>query len=113
MHMRWSSTSCTAEVQDNAVQGTAARMASLAAACGAMLMALFALLERLSEMECMVRVLQLVSVLVEVLGDQIVPHLGIITRSLPQVRGSSPPCSLPDIGRPLIPRRVEAATLMI
>lgn len=69
-------------------------MAGLAAASGPMLMALFGLLERLSEMECMVRVLQLVSVLVEVLGDQILPHLGIITRSLPQVRGSNPHASL-------------------
>ncbi len=68
-----------------AVQGTVARVAALEQAVGPILVALFALLERLTEMECMVRVLQLVSVLVELLGEHALPHLGIITNALPQV----------------------------
>jgi hypothetical protein len=72
-------------------QGTAARMAGLEAGARAILLALFQLLERLTEMECMVRVLQLVSVLVELLGDSVVPHLDIITSSLPKVPGPPGP----------------------
>ncbi|KAG2446721.1 hypothetical protein HYH02_008283 [Chlamydomonas schloesseri] len=45
----------------------------------------FGLLSRLREVESMVRVLQLVSVLVEALGERIRPHLGIIAAGLPQV----------------------------
>lgn len=67
------------------LQATAARVAALEQAAGPILVALFALLDRLTEMECMVRVLQLVSVLVELLGDHALPHLGIITSALPQV----------------------------
>ncbi|KAG2494047.1 hypothetical protein HYH03_007693 [Edaphochlamys debaryana] len=45
----------------------------------------FGLLARLRQVESMVRVLQLVSVLVEALGERISPHLGIIAAGLPQV----------------------------
>eukprot|EP00798_Chlamydomonas_sp_ICE-L_P013523 gene13523-19388_t len=39
----------------------------------------------LSEVESMVRALQLVSVLVEAMGDQIRPHLGLIAGALPKI----------------------------
>eukprot|EP00798_Chlamydomonas_sp_ICE-L_P011430 gene11430-17116_t len=49
----------------------------------------FNLLVRLSEVESMVRALQLVSVLVEAMGDQIRPHLGLIAGALPQDLGKT------------------------
>lgn len=61
-------------------------MASLAAGAGPLFGALFALLGRLEEAESKVRVLQLVSVAVEVLGDAAQPHLGAVASALPQVR---------------------------
>ncbi|GAX82609.1 hypothetical protein CEUSTIGMA_g10035.t1 [Chlamydomonas eustigma] len=45
----------------------------------------FAMLERLVEVESMVRVLQLVSVLVEVMGVRILPHVGILAAALPHI----------------------------
>eukprot|EP00884_Botryococcus_braunii_P020366 jgi/Botrbrau1/7012/Bobra.0165s0041.1 len=57
---------------------TPGRMLGLEAGARSILIALFQLLTRLTEMECMVRVLQLVSVLVELLGEHVVPpHWGL------------------------------------
>ncbi|GLI59709.1 hypothetical protein VaNZ11_001566 [Volvox africanus] len=62
------------------------RLASLSPqVTAAALLNCFGLLSRLREVESMVRVLQLVSVLVEALGERIRPHLGIIAAGLPQV----------------------------
>ncbi|KAG2435256.1 hypothetical protein HXX76_007334 [Chlamydomonas incerta] len=62
------------------------RLAALSSeVTAAALLNCFGLLSRLREVESMVRVLQLVSVLVEALGERIRPHLGIIAAGLPQV----------------------------
>ena len=50
-------------------------MATLAASAGALFASLFTLLPRLEDIESRVRVLQLVSMSVEVLGDSAQPHL--------------------------------------
>ena len=47
---------------------------------------------RLEEAESKVRVLQLVSVAVEVLGDSAQPHLGAVASALPQVRAHACKC---------------------
>lgn len=47
----------------------------------------FGLLQRLEEPESMVRVLTCVSEAIELLGDEVKPHLGAITGSLPQIWG--------------------------
>ncbi|KAK9829330.1 hypothetical protein WJX72_005222 [[Myrmecia] bisecta] len=60
------------------------RMGTLEAHVGPQLTALFALMRRLEEIESMVRVLQLVSIVVEVLGEKVQPHLGILAAALPQ-----------------------------
>jgi len=62
-----------------------ARVAALSGSMSSALNGCFTLLKRLSEVESMVRVLQLVSVLVEVLGSRIHPHLGIIAAALPEI----------------------------
>jgi len=62
----------------------AERVAALEAVMTDALPAAFALLARLCEVESMVRVLQLVSVLVEVLGVRVAPHLPAIAAALPQ-----------------------------
>lgn len=43
------------------------------------------MLNRLQEVESLVRVLQLVTILVEVLGDGVDPYLATLTDSLPKV----------------------------
>lgn len=49
----------------------------------------FALLARLTEVESKVRVLQLISVQVEAMGDAIAPFLGVLAAALPQVWSAS------------------------
>uniref|UniRef100_A0A7S3VSI4 Importin N-terminal domain-containing protein n=1 Tax=Dunaliella tertiolecta TaxID=3047 RepID=A0A7S3VSI4_DUNTE len=60
-----------------------ARLSALEGDISTCLTAAFALLGRLAEVESMVRVLQLISVLVEVLGERIGPHLPVIASALP------------------------------
>lgn len=60
------------------MEGLSATMAECFTNC-------FGLLARLSEVEGMVRVLQLVSVLVEVMGPRIQPQLGLLAAALPDV----------------------------
>ncbi|EIE26982.1 ARM repeat-containing protein [Coccomyxa subellipsoidea C-169] len=69
----------------SAVQDHEARTAALTSGATALFSALFGLLNRLEEAESKVRVLQLVSVAVEVLGDSAQPHLGAVASALPQV----------------------------
>ena len=52
------------------------------------------LFARLEEAESKVRVLQLVSVTVEVLGDNAQAHLGAVASALPQVRAHACTCCL-------------------
>lgn len=61
------------------------RLSALADTMSVALGGSFALLERLTEVESMVRVLQLVSVLVEVMANRIRPHLGVIASALPHI----------------------------
>ncbi|KAG1678184.1 hypothetical protein FOA52_016121 [Chlamydomonas sp. UWO 241] len=61
------------------------RLQALGETMSAALGGCFKLLERLSEVESMVRVLQLVSVLVEVMGTRILPHLGVVAGALPHI----------------------------
>ncbi|MEW5315516.1 MAG: hypothetical protein WDW38_006938 [Sanguina aurantia] len=61
------------------------RMAALSDTLSQALAGAFSLLSRLSEVESMVRVLQLVSVLVEVMGTRILPQLSIIADALPKI----------------------------
>ncbi len=58
----------------------------LARAGPALLPILFALVQRLEEVESKVRVLQLVSISIEVLGDATGPLLGAVAAALPMVR---------------------------
>ena len=53
---------------------------------GAVLAQCFALLKAMSEVESMVRVLQLVTVVVEVAGNSAQPYLGAFAAALPEVR---------------------------
>ena len=63
-----------------------ARTEALAGTMNEALQGCFALLDnRLHEVESMVRALQLVSVLVEVMGPRILPHLGAIASALPRI----------------------------
>ena len=57
----------------------------------ALLPALFALVQRLEEVESKVRVLQLVSVAIEALGDAAGPMLGSVAGALPMVSTFSMP----------------------
>ena len=61
------------------------RAAVLAQHGAALLPALFALVQRLEEVESKVRVLQLVSVSIEALGDAAGPLLGSVAGALPMV----------------------------
>lgn len=61
------------------------KMKALEGSAARLLPALFELLARLGEVESMVRALQLVSILVEVLGRQALPVLGTIAEYLPKV----------------------------
>ena len=56
---------------------------------GAVLAQCFALLKAMSEVESMVRVLQLVTVVVEVAGNSAQPYLGAFAAALPEVWKSS------------------------
>ncbi|BDA43024.1 Importin-11 [Coccomyxa sp. Obi] len=67
------------------VQEHDARVAALSTGASSLFAALFGLLNRLEEAESKVRVLQLVSVTVEVLGDNAQAHLGAVASALPQV----------------------------
>jgi hypothetical protein len=60
-------------------------MEALKGCAGQLLGAVFGLLGRLEEIESKVRLLQLVSVCVEVLGDAARPHLGPVAAAMPQV----------------------------
>jgi hypothetical protein len=68
------------------LQEHSARSEVLARAGPALLPALFALVQQLEEVESKVRVLQLVSVSVEVLGEAAGPLLGSVAAALPMVR---------------------------
>lgn len=74
-----------------AEQAHKARMQALEASAGTLFAAIFALLGRLEEIESKVRLLQLVSICVEVLGEAAQPHLGAVAAALPQVRRHTRP----------------------
>ncbi|KAK9821560.1 hypothetical protein WJX81_001795 [Elliptochloris bilobata] len=76
------------DAEDTAHQG---RMAALAGQAEALLGRLFWLLGRLREPESCVRLLQAVSVVVEVLGDGVAPHLGTVAAALPAVWSRAAP----------------------
>jgi hypothetical protein len=59
-------------------------MRALEACVGPLFSAIFALLGRLEEIESQVRLLQLVSICVEVLGEAAQPHLRVVAAALPQ-----------------------------
>ena len=60
-------------------------MATVEAQAGTALNACFQLLSRVSEVDSMVRVLHLVTVMLEALGAKAQPHFATITAALPQV----------------------------
>lgn len=62
------------------------RMTVIEGQVGAVLAQCFALLKAMSEVESMVRVLQLVTVVVEVAGNSAQPYLGAFAAALPEVR---------------------------
>ena len=62
------------------------RMMVIEGQVGAVLAQCFALLKAMSEVESMVRVLQLVTVVVEVAGNSAQPYLGAFAAALPEVR---------------------------
>lgn len=57
----------------------------------------FTLLNRLSEVESSVRLLQLISVIAEAAGEKLQPHLGPLAAALPQVRVCSCKAGQADI----------------
>jgi hypothetical protein len=61
----------------------AARVSALSSCANACLSSAFALLSHVEQVESKVRVLQLVSILVEAMGEQLQPHLGLISSALP------------------------------
>ena len=67
------------------MQEHGARAAALAQHGAALLPALFALVQRLEEVESKVRALQLVSVAIEALGEAAGPLLGSVAAALPMV----------------------------
>ena len=67
------------------MQAHGERAGALARAAPALLPALFGLVQRLEEVESKVRVLQLVSVSIEALGDAAGPLLGSVATALPMV----------------------------
>ena len=60
-------------------------MAVVEAQAGAVFHSCFQLLSRVSEVDSMVRVLHLVTVMLEALGPKAQPHFAAITAALPQV----------------------------
>lgn len=60
-------------------------MAVVKAQAGAVFHSCFQLLSRVSEVDSMVRVLHLVTVMLEALGPKAQPHFAAITAALPQV----------------------------
>lgn len=80
-------------------------MQALEDSAGTLFAAIFALLGRLEEIESKVRLLQLVSICVEVLGEAAQPHLGAVAAALPQVRPHTRP--FPAVsGNPLLSMRL-------
>ncbi len=67
------------------MQDCQAHMAVVEAQAGAVFGACFQLLARVSEVDSMVRVLHLVTVMLEALGPKAQPHFAAITAALPQV----------------------------
>ncbi|DBA91518.1 TPA: hypothetical protein ACH3X1_003140 [Trebouxia sp. C0004] len=81
------------------MQDCQAHMAVVEAQAGAVFHSCFQLLSRVSEVDSMVRVLHLVTVMLEALGPKAQPHFAAITAALPQIwnaatqEGSSGPAS--------------------
>ncbi|KAL0029584.1 hypothetical protein WJX79_006026 [Trebouxia sp. C0005] len=81
------------------MQDCQAHMAVVKAQAGAVFHSCFQLLSRVSEVDSMVRVLHLVTVMLEALGPKAQPHFAAITAALPQIwnaatqEGSSGPAS--------------------
>ena len=71
--------------QHGLMQDCNAHMATVEAQAGTALNACFQLLSRVSEVDSMVRVLHLVTVMLEALGAKAQPHFATITAALPQV----------------------------
>ena len=71
------------------MQDCQAHMAVVTAQAGAVFGACFHLLSRVSEVDSMVRVLHLVTVMLEALGPTAQPHFAAITAALPQVSPQS------------------------
>jgi len=67
------------------MQDCQAHMAVVEAQAGAVFHSCFQLLSRVSEVDSMVRVLHLVTVMLEALGPKAQPHFAAITAALPQV----------------------------
>ena len=67
------------------MQDCQAHMAVVEAQAGAVFGSCFHLLSRVSEVDSMVRVLHLVTVMLEALGPKAQPHFAAITAALPQV----------------------------
>lgn len=67
------------------MQDCQAHMGTVEAQAGAALTACFSLLGRVSEVDSMVRVLHLVTVMLEALGPKAQPHFHTITAALPKV----------------------------
>lgn len=67
------------------LQDCQAHMATVEAQAGAVFGSCFQLLSRVSEVDSMVRVLHLVTVMLEALGPKAQPHFAAITAALPQV----------------------------
>ncbi len=67
------------------MQDCQAHMAVVETQAGAVFHSCFQLLSRVSEVDSMVRVLHLVTVMLEALGPKAQPHFAAITAALPQV----------------------------
>ena len=71
------------------MQDCQAHMAVVEAQAGAVFHSCFQLLSRVSEVDSMVRVLHLVTVMLEALGPKAQPHFAAITAALPQVSSNT------------------------
>lgn len=73
------------------LQDCQAHMGVVEAQAGAVFRSCFQLLAQVSEVDSMVRVLHLVTVMLEALGPKAQPHFAAITAALPQVGPRAPP----------------------
>ena len=85
----WWSLQAGQQQQYGLMQDCQAHMAVVEAQAGAVFHSCFQLLSHVSEVDSMVRVLHLVTVMLEALGPKAQPHFAAITAALPQVSSNT------------------------